>query len=321
MTKHGDIEHDSKKAKGYGSDALTESEARHLANDKPAQAVRDRIIEEGDAAVSRRNGQDAGSIKKPLPNPPLIREGSEESAPSYPSPDKGRLGGVSSSTQLPPGWIETTIGEINFYKSKNITPASYPGEVFDLYSVPIFPTSKPEIIRGIEIGSSKQEVNHGDVLLCKINPRINRVWSVGEKLERRQIASSEWIAIRNHLLSTDYLKYAFTRKEFRDLLCSEVAGVGGSLTRAQPKKVATYSLPLAPLPEQIRIANKLDSILAKVDNAQARLEKIPTLLKRFRQAVLAAATSGELTREWREENGIVWNVEKIDIIPKSRTCP
>ncbi|MGB5599339.1 MAG: hypothetical protein WBM66_11525, partial [Thiothrix litoralis] len=109
MTKHGDIEHDSKKAKGYGSDALTESEARHLANDKPAQAVRDRIIEEGDAAVSRRNGQDAGSIKKPLPNPPLIREGSEESAPSYPSPVKGRLGGVSS---LPLGWTKVEIGEL-----------------------------------------------------------------------------------------------------------------------------------------------------------------------------------------------------------------
>ncbi|EKO3918923.1 restriction endonuclease subunit S [Vibrio fluvialis] len=51
---------------------------------------------------------------------------------------------------------------------------------------------------------------------------------------------------------------------------------------------------LAPLNEQIRIANKLDSILAKVDKAQARLDKIPAILKRFRQSVLAAATSGEL---------------------------
>lgn len=59
---------------------------------------------------------------------------------------------------------------------------------------------------------------------------------------------------------------------------------------------------LPPLNEQIRIADKLDSVLAKVDAAQARLEKIPTLLKRFRQSVLAAATSGELTREWREES-------------------
>lgn len=61
---------------------------------------------------------------------------------------------------------------------------------------------------------------------------------------------------------------------------------------------------VAPLNEQIRIADKLDSILAKVDQAQARLDKIPHILKRFRQSVLVAATSGELTREWREEHGL-----------------
>lgn len=59
---------------------------------------------------------------------------------------------------------------------------------------------------------------------------------------------------------------------------------------------------IAPLNEQIRIADKLDSVLAKVDRAQARLDKIPGILKRFRQSVLAAATSGELTKEWRNTN-------------------
>jgi len=39
-----------------------------------------------------------------------------------------------------------------------------------------------------------------------------------------------------------------------------------------------------------------------VDASQARLDKIPNILKRFRQSVLAAATSGELTQEWREKN-------------------
>lgn len=65
-------------------------------------------------------------------------------------------------------------------------------------------------------------------------------------------------------------------------------------------KAAPFVLP--PLNEQIHIANKLDCLLAKVDAVQVRLDKIPTLLKRFRQSVLAAATSGELTREWRNEN-------------------
>ncbi|WAK03199.1 restriction endonuclease subunit S [Methylobacter sp. YRD-M1] len=205
------------------------------------------------------------------------------------------------SNELPQGWIEATINEINLHKSQNITPSDFPEEEFELFSVPIFPTGKPENILGKDIGSSKQVVSPGDVLLCKINPRINRVWTVGEKANLRQIASSEWINIRNPLICANYLKYAFSKKDFRELLCSEVAGVGGSLTRAQPKKVEKYTVPIAPLNEQIRIADKLDSMLAKVDAAQARLERIPTLLKRFRQAVLAAATSGELTEVWRKQ--------------------
>ena len=68
------------------------------------------------------------------------------------------------------------------------------------------------------------------------------------------------------------------------------------------KYLKESSFKVAPLNEQIRIADKLDSMLAKVDTAQARLDKIPNILKRFRQSVLAAATSGELTKEWREIN-------------------
>ena len=62
-------------------------------------------------------------------------------------------------------------------------------------------------------------------------------------------------------------------------------------------------VPLAPLNEQRRIAAKLDTTLAAVDACRQRLDGVEALLKRFRQAVLAAATSGELTREWREERG------------------
>ena len=77
---------------------------------------------------------------------------------------------------------------------------------------------------------------------------------------------------------------------------------------------------LAPLNEQIRIANKLDSILAKVDKAQARLDKIPAILKRFRQSVLAAATSGALTKEWRAIKGIgfeEWTETKLSEVATS----
>lgn len=71
------------------------------------------------------------------------------------------------------------------------------------------------------------------------------------------------------------------------------------------ERFAEMPFPLAPLPEQKRIADKLDALLARVDACRERLDRVPGILKRFRQSVLAAATSGELTREWREERGLV----------------
>jgi type I restriction enzyme S subunit len=61
-------------------------------------------------------------------------------------------------------------------------------------------------------------------------------------------------------------------------------------------------VPLIPLAEQCRIVAKLETLLGKVNDCQQRLAKIPVLLKRFRQAVLAAACSGELTVDWRSEH-------------------
>jgi type I restriction enzyme S subunit len=69
-------------------------------------------------------------------------------------------------------------------------------------------------------------------------------------------------------------------------------------------QLRSFPVPLPPLNEQRRIAAKLDTTLAAVEACRQRLDGVAAILKRFRQAVLAAATSGELTREWREERGI-----------------
>ena len=219
-----------------------------------------------------------------------------------------------SNDELPNGWTEIGFSELNSFSSSTINPADYPSEIFELYSVPIFPTRKPEILKGADIGSTKQAVAADDVLICKINPRINRVWKVMPKTTRRQIASSEWIAMRAPGTNPDYLRAYFSSHEFREILCEDLTGVGGSLTRAQPKRVAKFKIPLAPLAEQKRIADKLEAVLARVDSCRARLDRVPALLKRFRQSVLAAATSGKLTAEWRKTNGINDEWENTDLL-------
>lgn len=202
---------------------------------------------------------------------------------------------------VPSHWSEKTIKEINERQSSGIEPSRFPNETFELYSVPSFDTKEPEIIKGSQIGSSKQIVNQGDVLICKINPRINRVWVVGNKTKYRKIASSEWIVVNTGgKIDPSFLRYEFSAPFFRQLLESEVSGVGGSLTRARPKLVENYKFPVAPLAEQTRIVAKLDTLFAHLDQLRARLDKIPVLLKQFRQAVLTQAVTGKLTEEWRK---------------------
>lgn len=56
--KYGDIEQEFRAATGYGFDALTQSEARYLANFKPADTLRAEIVARGGAARRRDDGQD-----------------------------------------------------------------------------------------------------------------------------------------------------------------------------------------------------------------------------------------------------------------------
>jgi type I restriction enzyme S subunit len=70
--------------------------------------------------------------------------------------------------------------------------------------------------------------------------------------------------------------------------------------------IAATAIPIAPRAEQIRIADQLDNLLAQVNACNGRLDAIPGILKRFRQAVLGAATSGALTEDWREVDVSQW---------------
>lgn len=206
--------------------------------------------------------------------------------------------------EVPENWVWVRLGEVNKYISKSVNPISEPDKIFELYSVPSMVDNYPEIIAGSDIGSSKQSVCKKDVLLCKINPRINRVWKVSQFTDNELIASSEWIIIRNNHIDANYLMYCFQSKYFREFMLSNVSGVGGSLMRAQPKYVQTYPIPLPPLSEQQRIVERIEELFAKLDEAKERLQEVAESFAVRKAALLHKAFTGELTKQWRRENGV-----------------
>ena len=154
-----------------------------------------------------------------------------------------------------------------------------PDTVFEMYSVPIYETGHPEYLRGSEIASNKTIVRKNDVLLCKINPRINRVWVVGDESQYQNIASSEWIVIRTSEYNPEFLAWYFRNPKFQKLMMSEVTGIGGSLTRAQPKAVAEYPVPVLPRLEQDAIAEVLNRVNDMINGRKRELQILDDLVK------------------------------------------
>lgn len=225
--------------------------------------------------------------------------------------------------EVPSNWIWIRLKTINKNKNKNIDLKKFEDEYFELYSVPSFATDEPEYVKGQEIGSSKQLVEEQDVLLCKINPRINRVWIVGDNQKKyRQIASTEWIVIcKNKVVHPKYLLFLLRSPYFRKLLTSNVSGVGGSLTRARPKEVDAYPIALPPLNEQKRIAEKVERLLEKIEEAKTLIEEGKETFELRRAAILDKAFHGELTRKWRKEKNTTDNVSKLSFVSAEAPYP
>ncbi|MDI9430649.1 MAG: restriction endonuclease subunit S [Planctomycetota bacterium] len=83
--------------------------------------------------------------------------------------------------------------------------------------------------------------------------------------------------------------------------------------------VKAVVVPLPPLAEQKRIVAKVEALLARVNAARARLAKVPAILKRFRQSVLATACSGQLTADWRADHPTTASAERRrELLAKDR---
>jgi type I restriction enzyme, S subunit len=114
-----------------------------------------------------------------------------------------------------------------------------------------------------------------------------------------------------------YLLHALRSRSARIHLEAEATGTSHSMRNLSQPKLRETPIPLAPLPEQQRIADRLDVLLTRVHACRDRLDRVPAILKRFRQSVLRSAISGDLTADWRGKDIENWTMERAaDICSK-----
>ena len=109
-----------------------------------------------------------------------------------------------------------------------------------------------------------------------------------------------WVNNHAHVLlsntDNDFLCYFLNQFDFTGYV------TGTTRLKLTQGKLRKIPVKLPPLNEQKRIVAKLDAIMPRIEAVKERLEKIPSILKRFRQSVLTAAVTGKLTEKWREEH-------------------
>ncbi|KAA0881452.1 hypothetical protein E7L51_07650 [Corynebacterium amycolatum] len=161
-------------------------------------------------------------------------------------------------------WPMVKLGDVA-RKTSQVNPKKFPDEDFCLYSIPAYDAGCAEYLTGKEIGSSKPQLQAGDVLLSKIVPHIRRSWVV-ESHDIRTLGSSEWIVFNDSRFDPNFLREYFLSDQFHHQFMTTVAGVGGSLNRARPAAVFNLSVPLPPLEEQ----RKISKVLAKSKKSTER---------------------------------------------------
>ena len=206
-------------------------------------------------------------------------------------------------SELPTGWATAEIGSLCSLKNgRAFKPSEWTTEGLPI--VRIQNLNKPLALYNYFNGEFADNYHlHGGELLFAWSgtPGTSfgaHVWRGGEAVLNQHIFRVDF---NETVIDKSFFRFAINQK-LNELINIAQGGVG--LRHVTKGTFESTVIDLAPFNEQKRIAVKLDAVLARVDACRGRLDRIPTILKRFRQSVLAAATSGKLTDDWRAEQTI-----------------
>ncbi|TWX73802.1 restriction endonuclease subunit S [Colwellia sp. C1TZA3] len=219
--------------------------------------------------------------------------------------------GLEEVTELPKGWIQDELRSIcnvisgNAFKSKDFVESGTPLVKISNVQSGFYLIKNQEYLPSsyIEDTNNSFLVKPEDLLMALTRPITNGKLKICHYPKGNEIGLLNQRVCKlnfNAEIDKKYCEYHLLTNSFMKLV--EVNLSETLQPNLSPKTLSTLPFVVVPLPEQKRIVEKLDSLLAQVDTIQQRLNNLPNIIKRFRQSVLAAAVSGKLTEKWRGDN-------------------
>lgn len=212
---------------------------------------------------------------------------------------------MQQKNEMPEGWVFASLEdvlEINPSKpSKDIVSPDTPVTFVPMPAVDavLGEITVPETRSFSEVRKGYTAFQSNDVIFAKITPCMEngKAAIARNLLNNLGFGSTEFIIFRSKgAIFPDYLYHYIRQETYRKLAESNMTGSVGQ-KRVPKDFVQSSSIPFPPLAEQHRIVSAIETLFTRLDATNEKLDRVPEILKKFRESVLAAACEGRLTED------------------------
>ena len=211
---------------------------------------------------------------------------------------------------IPENWKWVRLGEIGIWEA-GTTPSRSKSEYYINGKIPWVKTgdltdsilkSVTENITQLALEETSLKIKPvGSVLIAMYGATIGKVSILGIEATTNQ-ACCACVTYKN--IYNKYIFYYLISQ--RDNL--KKMGAGGAQPNISREKIIKTIMPLPPLAEQKRIVEKLDNVLANIDELKANEEKLSILQKNFpdklKKSILQSAIQGKLTEQLATDDNV-----------------
>lgn len=202
---------------------------------------------------------------------------------------EGRLTNKNVNGEFPKGWKKKTLGDIAKRKSVKALPKDFPDAKFIGMDCIEANSLKPSFLHDFKnFKSAGNYFEVGQVLYGRMRPYLNKVY----KAEFNGTCSGEFITLQcTEEFLPDLLKYILHSSEFVSFANHKTSG---DRPRISYEEISDYSIAVAPLKEQQRIVDELESKLTVCDKIEETITNSLQQADMLKQSILKKAFEGKL---------------------------
>ena len=182
-------------------------------------------------------------------------------------------------------------------------------------------TEADNIYVDVSLVAENQIVRKNDIIIVASTGSTKVIGRAGiSKMDYLDVAFGAFLLLvrPSTKVNQRYIDYFFLSDNYRNRIKKLASGI--NINNIRGEYITETLVPLAPLAEQQRIVDRIESLFTKLDEAKEKAQAVVDSFRTRKAAILHKAFTGELTAKWREEHGVrmdSWEVRTLDSVCSS----